>query len=387
MPVELSYYDILGVLPDAELAEINRAFRTLSAQCKADRKQLEKLTRAHDVLADEQRRSIYDQLGDDKRESQSPTLNSSELFDRLFPDVSSPFPLASFEHSAARRRGRDIVHILPVTLSELYNGTLRTVTLSRMTQCDCVSSPNRSRQAACAECAGTGVSVSHIVCGSCKGRGVRQRPGTCQFCADSRLISRKHSYEVRIEPGMKDGERIVFEREGDEQVDGAAGDVVIKLQQRQHETFRREGNDLYMSATISLKDALCGVSIPILHLDGRSLTIKSPIGEVISPGETKSVPNEGMPVRGHAHSKGDLFVKFCIEFPKRVNPEMVHLLSAALSPSDNQVATSCASEEVFLQSIANSPDGDDQLDVVENCSFASEILRGELFGSRVDPHS
>ena len=63
-----------------------------------------------------------------------------------------------------------------------------------------------------------------------------------------------------------------------------AGDVIIVLQQKEHEVFTRKDTDLVMEYNISLTEALCGFQFVIKHLDGRDLVINSQPGEVICPG-------------------------------------------------------------------------------------------------------
>lgn len=68
------------------------------------------------------------------------------------------------------------------------------------------------------------------------------------------------------------------------QPDVEPGDVIIVLQQKPHNKFQRSDDDLYMTHTISLTEALCGFSMVIRHLDGRDLLIKHPAGKIIKPG-------------------------------------------------------------------------------------------------------
>lgn len=63
------------------------------------------------------------------------------------------------------------------------------------------------------------------------------------------------------------------------------GDVIIILQQKEHELFTRKDSDLIMQRSISLTEALCGFHFVIKHLDGRDLVIRNQPGEIISPGE------------------------------------------------------------------------------------------------------
>ena len=49
--------------------------------------------------------------------------------------------------------------------------------------------------------------------------------------------------------------------------------------------FKRDGEDLLCSYTLSLTEALCGFHFTLKQLDGRDLLIKSPPGQVIHPGK------------------------------------------------------------------------------------------------------
>ena len=62
------------------------------------------------------------------------------------------------------------------------------------------------------------------------------------------------------------------------------GDVILVLQQKEHEVFTREGDDLYMTKKLHLAEALCGFHMIVKHLDKRNLIIKYPAGQVIEPG-------------------------------------------------------------------------------------------------------
>lgn len=61
-----------------------------------------------------------------------------------------------------------------------------------------------------------------------------------------------------IEKGMVDGEKVVFKGESEQGLDFYPGDVILTLNQRPHPKFKREGNNLRMSMTIELKDAILG---------------------------------------------------------------------------------------------------------------------------------
>ena len=73
--------------------------------------------------------------------------------------------------------------------------------------------------------------------------------------------------------------------------------MIIVLQQREHDFFSREGNDLFCTYTIGLTEALCGFHFTLKHLDGRDLLIKNPPGSVINPGMCRFILQHGKSVR------------------------------------------------------------------------------------------
>jgi DnaJ-related protein SCJ1 len=73
---------------------------------------------------------------------------------------------------------------------------------------------------------------------------------------------------------MPDKRRVVFDNEGDESPDQAAGDVVFELKTVPHAVFVRQGDHLRIKKTISLRDALLGFEFKVKHLDGKEITIK-----------------------------------------------------------------------------------------------------------------
>lgn len=155
------------------------------------------------------------------------------------------------------------------------------------------------------------------VCGDCGGEGEQMNEADkCKACLGKKVVVETKILEVHVDKGMRENERITFRGEGDQQPNVEPGDVVIVLQLKPHETFERHGSDLYMAKTISLTEALCGFTLVQKHLDGRQLVIKSIPGEVIIPGATKGIKGEGMPIHRNPFEKGNLYLKFNVEFPE-----------------------------------------------------------------------
>ena len=90
----------------------------------------------------------------------------------------------------------------------------------------------------------------------------------------------------------------------------------------------RDGNNLVHTVRLPLSDALCGTTVSLRTLDGRVLSI--PVAEVVSPGYSKTVAGEGMPVSKEPGKKGDLVLKFHVVFPAYVSDSKKAQLRALL---------------------------------------------------------
>lgn len=82
--------------------------------------------------------------------------------------------------------------------------------------------------------------------------------------------------------GMKDGQKILFHGEGDQEPELEPGDVIIVLDQKDHSVFQRRGHDLVLKMKVQLSEALCGFKKTVTTLDGRVLVITSKSGNAAS---------------------------------------------------------------------------------------------------------
>lgn len=129
--------------------------------------------------------------------------------------------------------------------------------------------------------------------------------------------------EIQVQPGWKSGTKVRFPRAGNEQATGEAQDLVFVVEEKPHDRFVREGNNLVTHVSTSLVDALTGDGgkKTVEVLDGRKLQVAPPSG-IVKPGSETVVSGEGMPIRqqGSVRRKGDLIVKWDVAFPERLTP-------------------------------------------------------------------
>merc|ERR1712113_423292 len=226
---------------------------------------------------------------------------------------------ASREESGPQK-GEDIKHPLKVTLAQLYNGRTCNIAITR----DRIKYPkglNRDNAVdVCRDCDGRGrvmrvrqigpgmIQQMQAPCPTCNGQGKILKPGCTR---------RKERVElkIRIEQGMKSGDKIVEYEQADEEPGKIPGNVVFVIQERPHPTFKRKNADLLMEREVPLIDALTGMGFSLTHLDNRVLRIRTKPGVVLHDQAIMKVPNEGMPLRGNPYEKGDLYILFKIKFP------------------------------------------------------------------------
>ena len=153
------------------------------------------------------------------------------------------------------------------------------------------------------------------VCDKCQGSGDLCDPkDRCTTCKGKKTQTERKILQVHIDPGMKDGQRIVFSGEGDQEPGITPGDVIFVVDERPDANFQRKGNDLYREYEVDLLTALAGGEIAFKHISGDWIKINITPGEVIAPGEMKIIEGQGMPIYRHG-GKGNLIIKFSVAFP------------------------------------------------------------------------
>ena len=133
---------------------------------------------------------------------------------------------------------------------------------------------------------------------------------------------------------MKNDEKIVFEREAQQQPEVIPGDVILILKQRKHKKFKRVENDLYTEMKLTLDEALLEFSKPMKMLDGRKIEIRSEENEIIQPFSWKVIENEGMPLRDDPSEKGKLHIKFVVSVPKKLDAVQKELVEEIFKESE-----------------------------------------------------
>ncbi|XP_020905796.1 dnaJ homolog subfamily A member 1 [Exaiptasia diaphana] len=367
MVKETKLYDILGVNPEASASEIKKSYRKLALKYHPDKNPTEgekfkQISMAYEVLSDEKKREIYDQGGEEalKGGGDGGGFHSPmDIFDMFFGTGRS--------RRQGEQRGKDMVHQLKVSLEDMYNGATRQLALQKNVICSKCEGRGGKKGAvdSCQTCHGSGMYVRlnriapgmvqqiQTVCRDCGGQGERiSEKDRCKTCQGKKVVRERKILEVHIDRGMRDGQRITFHGEGDQEPNVKPGDIIIVLDESPHSIFKRDGMDLYMTMEIELVEALCGFkrTIKTLDKDTHYLVIKTEPGEVIQPGDVKCIMNAGMPSPRRQFDKGSLIIKFDIKFPETIKPQKITALEKLLPPRTEMIIPDQA-EEVVLKKI------------------------------------
>jgi len=361
MVKDTKYYDALGVDPSATDAQLKTAYKKGALKYHPDKnahnpqaaEKFKELAEAYEVLADPQKRQLYDQYGKEGLEQggAGAGMNAEDLFAQFFGGGGAFGGMfGGGMRETGPKKARAIHHVHKVSLEDIYRGKVSKLALQKSIICPACDGRGGKEGAVktCSGCNGVGMKTMmrqmgpmiqrfQTVCPDCQGEGeIIRDKDRCKRCLGKKTVVERKVLHVHVDRGVKSGHKINFPGEGDQMPGVLAGDVQFEIEQKPHPRFQRKDDDLFYHAEIDLLTALAGGIIFIEHLDDRWLTVNIFPGDPIKPGAIKVIKGQGMPSYRH-HDFGNLYIQFDVKFPDKTELRNIELLEQALPPRLPQV--------------------------------------------------
>ncbi|ANH60393.1 molecular chaperone DnaJ [Dokdonia donghaensis] len=337
------FYDILGISKGATAAEIKKAYRKKAVQYHPDKNpgdetaeaNFKKAAEAYEVLSDEQKRARYDQYGHQAFEGGGGFGGGGMNMDDIFSQFGDIFGGAfggggggfsgfggGFGGGQRRVKGSNLRIRVKLTLEEIANGVEKKIKVKRKKQAAGVSYKT------CTTCNGAGqvTKIQNTIlgrmqtsapCTTCGGSGqmIDKRPSG----ADAQgLTVEEETVSIKIPAGVVDGMQLKVTGKGNEAPgNGIAGDLLVAIEEKDHDFLQREGDNLHYDLYISISEAVLGTSKEIDTVTGK---VRIKIEEGVQSGKILRLRGKGIPsINGYG--KGDLLVHVNVWTPKTLNKE------------------------------------------------------------------
>ena len=333
------FYEILGISKSASEAEIKKAYRKKAIEFHPDKnpgdKQAEEkfkeAAEAYEVLSDAQKKAKYDQYGHQAFDGSGGFGGGGMNMDDIFSQFGDIFGGGGFGGFGGfggggggqrRAKGSNLRIKVKLTLEEIANGVEKKVKVKRKVQAQGV------KYKTCGTCNGQGqvMRVTNTIlgrmqsastCPTCGGTGqsIESKPAN----ADAQgMVLEDETVSIKIPAGVVDGMQLKVSSKGnDAPGNGIPGDLIVAVEEVEHEFLKREGENLHYDLYISFPEAALGISKEIDTVSGK---VRIKLEEGIQSGKILRLKGKGIPSL-NSYGNGDLLVHVNVWTPKILSKE------------------------------------------------------------------
>ncbi|XP_020582055.1 chaperone protein dnaJ GFA2, mitochondrial [Phalaenopsis equestris] len=360
------YYDVLGVSKGASSSDIKKAYYGLAKKLHPDtnkedpdaEKKFQEVQRAYEVLKDDEKRSLYDQVGPDAFEQAASGGGPGGPFGGAgfgspFDDFFSGGGMNDFFKNIFRERefgGQDVKVSLEISFMEAVHGCNKTLTFQTSIPCEaCGGSgvPPGTKPETCRTCKGMGMIFMQsgpfrmqTTCSKCGGSGKTVK-NFCQSCKGNKVFRGTKSVKLDVMPGVDDDDTIrVYGSGGADPEGNKPGDLYVTVKVRPDPVFRREKSDIHVDAVLNITQAILGGTIHVPTLTG-DVVLKVRPGT--QPGQKVVLKGKGMKTRNSTFY-GDQYVHFNVTIPANLTERQRMLIEEFAKEEQREYKGGAAAE-------------------------------------------
>jgi molecular chaperone DnaJ len=345
------FYEILGVTKSSDEKEIKKAYRKVAMKYHPDRNpddkaaedKFKEAAEAYEVLSDPDKKARYDRFGHEGVNSQFSGrggANMEDIFSQfgdIFGGGGSPFDsffggqAGGRTRSNSGQRGSNLRIKAALSLEEIANGVSKKIKVKKQVGCDtCNGSGAKDVNSVktCETCSGSGyvrqvkqtflgAMQTTTSCPRCGGSG-KTVTANCGTCKGSGRTMDEEIVQIDIPAGVEDGMQLSMRGKGNAGKNGGpAGDLLISIEEKPHESFTRDGQNIIYDLFMNFADAALGMSVEVPTLEGK-VKIKIPAGT--QGGKIFRLRGKGITAL-QGYGKGDQLIHVNIWTPKTLNKE------------------------------------------------------------------
>jgi molecular chaperone DnaJ len=342
------YYEVLGVSKEAAKEEIKKAYRKQALKYHPDKnpgdkkseENFKEAAEAYEVLSNDEKKARYDRYGHAGMGSNGGGFSGQGMtMDDIFSSFGDIFgdAFGGFGGFGGGRRGRRVnkgsnLRVkVKLTLQEIAAGTEKKIKVNKYDTCDScggTGAASASSLSTCTTCHGSG-HVTRLtntmlgqmqttsVCPSCGGEG-KTITKKCTTCYGEGVVQKEEIIKINIPAGVGKGMQMTVGGKGNApRRGGVNGDLLVVIDEEEHQELIREGNDLIYNLFISIPDAVLGTHVEVPTVDNN---VKIKIEPGTQPGKILRLRGKGLP-EVNGYGRGDLLVNVNVWIPKKINKD------------------------------------------------------------------
>ena len=295
-----THYDVLGIKPTSTDSEIKKAYRSMSLKYHPDRNptdeaktKMQDITGAYEILGDPESKKKYDmqlKFGG----TNAPNMNEFDDINNIFNMMFQGFP-----GMAQQMQGNPNIRVF-------HNG-MQNGQFNVRTNFQHIRSPDPINKR-------TSITLEQAYSGCIVEIEIERILETNQ-----EIKKEIETMYINIPSGILHNETVTLHEKGNT-IDSKLGHINITVSVETHPEFIRQGQDIIMKKTISLKESLCGFLVEFTYLNGKKLALNNNENHtVIKPGYKKIIPGMGITREGRT---GNFIIHFDVEFPNVLSEEI-----------------------------------------------------------------